>query len=256
MPFPGSTFKVTADEISLGPGITTVLETSLLFEAVNHQHTGFDFGATRLVRANDIDGFEVAYSLQGSIQKASFTIKPKYIRKNEGIEKDVTSNPLDWTSSFWKLHTITGAVTARILADRANVQAEGMTAMTPTEFDSEFRRALDSIARLPFQQKVEVESSALEELNNLEAQLAGIFLKLSDAWLVGSLSLEQRVKTAVLHYLDFSKRYELGWHDAVPTEFSSAMTNQDYKDNAENWLTEERSWGSDLREMIPAYHQL
>ncbi len=249
MPFPGTTFKVTADEISLGPGTITVLENSLLFEVSNHQHVGFDFGLVRLVRVSDVNGFDVAYSFQGSIQKASFVTTPKYIRKNEGIEKDVTSNPLDWTLSFWKLHTITGAVTARILTDRAGVKSEGMPIMTSTEFDSEFRRALDSIARLPSQQAIELRSTAVEELNNLEAQLAGIFLRLSDAWLMGRLSSEQRIKTAALHYLDYSKRYELGWYNTVPTEFSSEMTNQDYKDNAENWLTEERTWESDLHEI-------
>lgn len=252
MPFPGTTFKLTADENSLGPGIVTVLEDGFLFEANNHKHMGFDLNTARLIRVADLNGFDVAYSFQGSIQEASFVVVPRYIRKNERIEMDVATNPLDWTLAFWKLHTITGAVAARILVDRAGVQSEGINGMTSAEFESEFRRASDSISKLPSQREIEASNTEVEELNNLEVRLAGTFLRLSDAWLLGRLSLEQRVKTAALHYLDYSKGYELGRYNANPTQFSSEMTNQDYKDSAENWLTEERMWGSNLREMVPA----
>lgn len=249
MPFPGSTFKVNANEFSLGPGIVTVLEGGFLFEAKDQRHIGFDFNLMRLVRVTDINSFDVAYSLQGSIQRATFVTTPRYVRKNEGIEKDVTTNPLDWTLSFWKLHTITGAVAARVLIDRAGAQSEGLSLLTDSEFELEFRRAYDDITKLPSMDEIETGKITVQEVNNLERQLSSIFLRLSDSWLLGKLSSIQRTRTAALHYLDYSKRYELGWYNAVPSEFSSEMSRQDYKENAENWLTEEKIWGSNLQEI-------
>jgi hypothetical protein len=75
---------------------------------------------------------------------------------------------------------------------------------------------------------------------------------LTDAWLMGNLSSQLRERVAALNYLDHMKRYELGWYHPVPSKHYSEMTNQDYKENAEDWLAEETMWGSDLREAIAA----
>ncbi len=251
MPFPGTTFKVAADEISLGPGTITVLENSLLFEASNHQHIGFDFNTVRLVRIRDIKSFDVAYSFQGSIQKASFVTTPKYIRKNEGIEKDITTDPLSWTMTFWRLHTITGAIVARMVADRSDAQVEGFVPIPDVEFDSRFRQMSNLIRKLPSQKEIEF-GRADQELDALERQLSDNLLGLTDAWLMGNLSLRQREKVAALDYLDDLKRYELGWYHSTASERHSEMTNQDYRENAEDWLTEEMIWGSNLQEIASA----
>lgn len=252
MPFPGNTFRVTAKEANLGLGVITVLQNSFLFETKDRRHVGFDFSTLRLVRVIEMNSFDVVYSVQGSIQKASFVTNPKFIRRNEGIEKDVTTSPLDWTLTFWKLHTITGAVAARMLIDRADAQSEGVSAISNPEFELDFQCALKNIMALPAQGEIVTGRIIVKELNNIETQLSDIFLRLSDAWLMGKLSSEQRTRTAALHFLDYSKRYELGWYNADPSEFSSEMTNQDYKENAENWLTEEKNWGSDLRKLVLA----
>ena len=250
MPFPGSTFKVSANELTLGPGTITVLENSFLFEANNHRHTGFDFPTIRLVRVKSINSFDVAYSLQGSIQRASFESNPRYIKKNEGIEKDITTDPLGWAMASWKLRTITGAVVARALVDRTGVQGEGFTPIADEEFESLFRRVRDIIGKLPSQKEIESSTVAVQELEVIERELVDILLKLTDAWLMGNLSQGQREQVAALSYLDHLKRYELGWYHSVASEFYSEMSNQDYKENAEDWLTEEMKWGSDLRKII------
>jgi hypothetical protein len=253
MPFPGTTFKVTADEISLGPGTITVLENSLLFEASNHQHIGFDFNTVRLVRVRNIKSFDVAYSFQGSIQKASFVITPKYIRKNEGIERDVTTDPLGWTMTFWKLHTITGAIVARMLGNRSGAQCEGFAPVDEEEFESQIQRAGELIEKLPKQNETASgNSTSEEELDGLEQQLTEVFLRLTDAWLVGNLSPRQRENVAAMSYRDQLKRYELGWYHTTASKFYSQMTNEDYKENAEDWLSEEMRWGSNLLEVTYA----
>lgn len=247
MTFPGTTFKISANEISLGRGILTVLEDSFLFEAGNNKHVGFDFNNLRLVRAWNINSFDVAYSFQGSLQKTSFTTTPRYVRKNEGIEKDVTTDPLGWTMAFWKLHTITGAIVARMLADRSGAQREGLAPADKEEFESQVRQAEELIKRLPPQNEIATRNSTNEgELDRREEQLTGIFLRLTDAWLVGDLSQQQRERVAALCYRDQLKRYELGWYHAIASRFYSQMTTQDYKENAEDWLSEEKKWGSDL----------
>jgi hypothetical protein len=247
MPFPGSTFKVTAEEVSLGPGTITVLEDSLLFEACNHQHVGFDFSTVRLVRVRDINGFDVAYSFQGSIQKASFVATPRYIRRNEGIEKDVTTNPFEWPMVFWKLHTITGAVVARTLVDRSGAQCEGFSLVSEDEFKSQIRQTRDIIERLPAQIEIETGKATSQLLSGLERQLTDILLGLKNAWLMGRLSQTQRENLVALCYRDQLKRYELGWFHTVASEFYTEMTNQDYKENADDWIAEEMKWGSNLR---------
>jgi hypothetical protein len=252
MAFPGSTFKLTANEFTLGPGTITVLEDGFLFEAKNHGHVGFDFDNARLVRVANINSFDIAYSLQGSISKASFSTSPKYIRKNEGIEKDIATDPLHWAMAFWKLHTITGAIVARAVVDRSGSQSEGLSPITHAEFESEFRRISDIIRRLPSQKEIENRKVADQELNGLERQLTDILLRLTDGWLMGNLSQQQREKLAALNYLDHLKRYELGWYHSVASDLYSEMTNQDYKENAEDWLTEEMKWGSNLREILSA----
>jgi hypothetical protein len=248
MPFPGTTFKVTADEPSMGPGTMTVLEDGLLFEAnKNHQHVGFDYSTVRLIRVRDLNVFDIAYSLQGSIRKASFVTTPRYSRRNEGIEKDVTTDPLSWTMTFWKLHTITGAIAARIVADRSGAQSEGLAPVSEEEFESRIRHAGELIERLPSQNEIASENSTGEqELDGLEEQLTEIFLRLTDAWLLGNLSRRQRENVAALCYRDQLKRYKLGWYHPLPSTFYSRMTNQDYNENAEDWLSEEMKWGSDL----------
>jgi hypothetical protein len=251
MPFPGTTFKVTADEISLGPGMMTVMEDSFIFEAGSHLHVGFDLNTVRLVRVRDINSFDVAYSFQGSIQKASFVTTPKYIRKNEGIEKDVMTDPLGWTMTFWRLHTITGAIVARMVADRSGAQVEGFAPITDVEFDSQFRQMSHLIGKLPPQKEIE-SGRADQELDTLERKLSDNLLGLTDAWLRGNLSLRQREKVAALDYLDDLRRYELGWYHSTGSERHSEMTNQDYRENAEDWLTEEMKWGSNLREIASA----
>ncbi len=85
-----------------------------------------------------------------------------------------------------------------------------------------------------------------------ERELVEVLLRLTDAWLMGNLSQRQRERVAGLNYLDHLKRYELGWYHSTASEFYSEMTNQDYKENADDWLTEEMKWGSDLREIISA----
>ena len=253
MPFPGSPFEVTADEISLGLGIATVLADSLLFEADNHKHVGFDFNTIRLVRARDVNSFDVVFSFQGSFQKASFDITPRYIRKNEGVEKDVTTDPLGWTMTFWKLHTITGAVVARLIADRSSSQREGFAPVSEDEFEKQTRHAGDLIEKLPSRNEIMSGNLAREEeLDGLEQQLSEIFLRLADAWLAGDLSQRQRECLAALSYRDQMKRYELGWYHAATSRFYSQMTNQDYKENAEDWLSEEMRWGSNLLEITLA----
>jgi hypothetical protein len=106
MPFPGNTFKVTANEVTLGPGTLTILENSLLFEGKDRRYLGFDFNTVRLIRVRNINSFDIAYSLQGSVQKTSFATIPRYIRKNEVIDKDVATNPFEWELSFWKRSTV------------------------------------------------------------------------------------------------------------------------------------------------------
>jgi hypothetical protein len=192
----------------------------------------------------------LACSLQGSVQRASFATTPKYIKKNEGVEKDVTTNPFDWALSFWKLHTITGAIVARILVDRSGIQSEGLSPVTNTDFDGQFRQANGIIMKLPSQKEIETKKADAKELDLYDQELSDIFLRLTDAWLMGNLSPEQRARLAALHYLDYLKRYELGWYQSVPSEYSSEMTNQDFKENADDWLNEELKWGSNLREMI------
>ncbi|HEV2225559.1 MAG TPA: hypothetical protein VGR56_01995 [Nitrososphaerales archaeon] len=250
MPFPGITFKVNANELTMGPGTITVLENSFLFEVNDHKNFGFDFSALRLVRVIDMNSFDVAYSLQGSIQKASFSSNPRYIKKNEGIEKDVTTSPLEWTMAFWKLHTITGAVVARTLVDRGGSQSEGLAPIADVEFESLYSCMSDVIEKLPSQEEMETGKVDYKELDALERQLNNILLKLTDAWLMGNLSRQQREKFAALNYLDHLRRFELGWYHSTPSELYSEMTNQDYKENAEDWLTEEMKWGSNLREIV------
>ncbi|HEV2226238.1 MAG TPA: hypothetical protein VGR56_05465 [Nitrososphaerales archaeon] len=250
MPFPGITFKVNANELTMGPGTITVLENSFLFEANNHKNFGFDFSALRLVRIMEMDSFDVAYSLQGSIQKASFVTTTKYFRRNEGIEKDVASNPLEWELAFWKLHTITGAVVARMLVDRGGSPTEGFAPMSDEEFESHFDRASDIIRNLPSQKEIENGGVSGQELEELETRLTKSLLKLTDAWLMGNLSQRQREMVAVLDYLDDLTRYEHGWFHSTASDFHFEMTNQDYKENAEDWLIEEMKWGSNLREII------
>jgi hypothetical protein len=155
MPFPGKTFTVTGNEQTLGPGMVTVLEDSFFFEANDQRHVGYDLGIVRLVRVTSINSFDVAYSLQGSIQRASFLTIPKYVKKNEGIEKDVTTNPIDWPMAFWKLHTISGAVVARVLVERSGAQSVGFSPVTMPEFELQFGQACDIIKRLPSQKEIE-----------------------------------------------------------------------------------------------------
>ncbi len=250
MPFPGSNFRVDAIELSLGPGVITVLEYSFLFEANNHLHIGFDFDNVRLVRVRDINGFDVAYSFQGSIQKASFESSPKYVKKNDVIEKNVTTNPLSWAMASWKLRTITGAVVARTLVDRSGAQGDGFAPVTDEEFESQFRRISAIIGKLPSQKEIENGVVTSQELGMVERELVDALLRLTDAWLMGNLSQRQRERVAALNYLDHLKRYELGWYHSTASEFYSEMTNQDYKENADDWLTEEMNWGSNLREII------
>ncbi len=246
MPFPGSTFKVTANEVTLGPGLLTVLENSLLFEVKDRRHLGFDLNTLRLVRLRNVNSFDVAYSIQGSLQKASFVTLPKYIRKNEGVEKDVTTNPFEWELTFWKLHTITGAVVARILADKSGIRADGITPLTDVEFDRQSGLAVDIINKLPSQQEIESGMNK-KSVESRVVELNEIVLKLSDEWLMGSLSPEQRVKVAALHYRNLAKRYELGWRSTEQVAENLRMTTQDYKETAEDWAAEESLWGSDLK---------
>jgi hypothetical protein len=249
MPFPGDTFKVNASELTLGPGTITVLENGLLFEASNHGDLGFDFNTIRLVKVTDINSFDVAYSIRGSIRKASFVTIPKYIRKNEGIEKDVSTDPLGWTMTFWKLHTITGAVVARALADRSGAKGEGFTPISDEELESQSELARELVETLPSQEEIASGNAASgEEPDDLEQQLTDIFLRLTDAWLLGNLSQRQRESVAAMNYRDQLKRYEQGWSHATATKFCSRMTNLDYKENAEDWLSEESRWGSNLLE--------
>lgn len=250
MPFPGITFKVNANELTMGQGTITVLESSFLFEANDGKHFGFDLSSLRLVRVVKVNRFDVAYSLQGSLQKASFVTIPKYIRMNEGIEKDVTTNPLEWELAFWKLHTITGAVAARTLVDQSGSQSEGLSPMTNEEFESQFDRANSIVRKLPSQREIENGAVAGQELDVLERQLADSLLKLTDAWLMGNLSQRQREMVAALDYLDDLTRYEQGWFHSTASGSYSEMTNLDYKENSEDWLTEEMKWGSNLREII------
>ena len=253
MPFPGSTFKVTANETTLGPGRITVLENSFLFEADDHGRVGFDLNALRLVRTKDINGFDTLHSAQGAIHGASFVTVPRYIRKNEGIDKDIATNPLDWPLSFWKLHTITGAVVARCLTDRTGVQSECSFALSDEEFESELNRAAAIIAKLPSQRRIENHDVTGQELDELERELAGGLLTLTDGWLKGGLSLSQRERVGALDYLNDLKRYELGWYHSAPSERYSEMSNQDYKENADDWLSEESKWGTDLLGIAPVW---
>jgi hypothetical protein len=250
MPFPGSNFRVDANELSFGPGTITVLDDSFLFEANNHLHIGFDFDNVRLVRVRDINGFDVAYSIQGSIQKASFESSPKYVKKNDGVEKNVTTNPLGWAMASWKLRTITGAVVARTLVDRSGAQGDGFSLVTDEEFESQFRRISAIVGKLPSQKEIENGAVTSQELGMIERELVEVLLRLTDAWLMGNLSQGQREKVAALNYLDHLKRYELGWYHSTASKFYSEMTNQDYKENDDDWLTEEMKWGSDLRKII------
>jgi hypothetical protein len=252
MPFPGSTFKVTANERTLGPGTITILENSFLFEADDHRHVGFDFNTLRLVRLKDINSFDVAYSLQGSVQRISFSTTPRYIKRNEGIEKDVTTNPMDWEVAFWKLHTITGAVVARVLVDRTGVKSEGMIPLKNDEFGEEIRRAREAISKLPSQEERATTLTIRPEVERLEQTLSDALLKLTDAWLMGNLSPEQRVRVASLHYFDLVRRHELGWSLTDEKSGREEMSNQDYKDTAEDWFKEELQWGSDIKASVAA----
>jgi hypothetical protein len=252
MPFPGSTFKVTANEFPLGPGIIIVLENSLLFEANDRRHVGFDFTTLRLVRLKDINSFDLAYSFQGSVQRISFSTTPKYIKRNEGIERDVTTNPMDWEISFWKLHTVTGAVVARVLVDRARVMSEGMTPMKSDEFEEEIGRAREAISKLPSQEERTTNLAIRTEVKGLEQTLSDVLLKLTDAWLMGNLSPEQRVKLASLHYFDLARRHELGWSLIDEKSGLEEMSIQDFKDTAEDWFTEELQWCSDIKASVEA----
>jgi hypothetical protein len=89
----------------------------------------------------------------------------------------------------------------------------------------------------------------LEALNSLESQLGETFLKLTDAWLVGTLSPEQRERVAALHYLDLERRYELGWSTVDNKTGIIEMSNRDCKDTAEDWVKEEAHWGSDIKSL-------
>jgi len=228
------------------------LESSFLFEAKNHRHVGFDFDTVRLVRVKDINSFDVAYSLQGSIQRVSCSSIPRYIKKTEGVEKDVTTDPLHWTMAFWKLHTITGAVVARTLVDRCGSQSDGFSPITDAELDLQLNRGSDIIDKLPSQNEMESGTVARQEIDGLERELIEILLRLTDAWLMGNLSQHQREKVAALNYLDNLKRYKLGWYHSTASNLYSVMTNQDYQENADDWLTEEMKWGSDLRKIVSA----
>lgn len=228
------------------------MENSFLFEGNNRGHVGFDFSTLRLVRVRGINGFDAVYSLQGSVQKVSLSSIPRYIKKNEGIEKDVTTDPLEWSMAFWKLHTITGAVVARTLVDRSGSQNEGFSPITDAEFEAQLGHGSDIVRRLPAQKDIEIGKVTSPELREEESQLNDILLGLTDAWLMGNLSKQQRERLAALNYLDHLKRYELGWYHPTTSDLYSEMTNQDYKENAEDWLTEEMKWGSDLRAVLAA----
>jgi hypothetical protein len=210
----------------------------------------------RLVRVENINIFDVVYSLQGSIRRTSFESNPRYVKKNESVEKDVTTNPLGWSMASWKLRTVTGAVVARLLADRSGAPSEGFAPIADQDFELQIRHAVHIIGKLPSQKEIKHGGVAGQELKELEKELVHVLLRLTDAWLKGNLSQRQREKVAALKYYDQLKRYEMGWYHSTASEFYAEMTNQDYKENAEDWLTEETNWGSNLREIISEYHAL
>jgi hypothetical protein len=151
--------------------------------------------------------------------------------------------------AFWKLHTITGAVVARMMVDRSGAPSEGFVSITDEELKQQVHVIGETIEKLPSQDEIQAgKGVSREELRELEQQLVSASLKLTDAWLMGNLSQEQREKVAAMNYRDQLKRYELGWYHTTASEFYSEMTNQDYKENAEDWLTEEKKWGSSLRD--------
>jgi hypothetical protein len=155
--------------------------------------------------------------------------------------------------AFWKLHTITGAVVARVLVDRTSAPSEGFTPITDEVLEQQIRRMGETIEKLPSQNGIETgKAMSQEELDELERQLISVSLKLTDAWLLGNMTPKQRERVAAINYRDQLKRYQLGWYHPTASEFYSEMTNQDYKENAEDWLTEEKMWGSDLRDLVSA----
>jgi hypothetical protein len=250
MPFPGSTFKVTANEVTFGPGILSILDNSVLFEARDRRYFGFDFNKVRLVRVRNINSLDIAYSTQGSIQRASFAVAPKYIRKNEGIEKDVTTNPFEWELTFWKLHAITGAVVARVVADRSKVQIEGVTPTSDEEFERDFKNTSALIQKLPSKDEIVGGVNKKAEFRELDQQLNEAMLKLTDAWLMGNLSPSQRVKVAALCYLSNAKKHERGWFSTESETGGTPPSNQEFKESADEWTKEESLWGSDLKSLI------
>jgi hypothetical protein len=251
MPFPGGTFKVTANEQTIGLGTITVLESSFLYESGNQGHVGFDLNALRLVRVTNTKSFDVAYSVQGSIQKVSFTTVPRYIRKNEGIEKDITTNPFEWDLAFWKLHTITGAVVGRIVADKADAPIDGANRLPEEAFGNDFSRANALIEGLPYRDKSRSEENQ-SRFEHLSVQLDQEILKFTDSWLMGSLSLGQREKVAALCYLSNARKSERGWITVESETKSPNESEWEFGESANEWIEEESLWGSNLKSIVQA----
>ena len=245
--WPKAPLKPRTFEQKLGDGYLSVTDNGLIFENKQGETMGFDLPNLRLVRLLDRDDFEVLYSTQGEMKKASFKMVPTAVRTGAEVTPE-------WQNGITQLRIITGAVVARFLSDRSLVQTEGIKRWTDQEVDVRLKQVLSLVDQFPSQQNlddeeragnVEWEYSLHMKMTNAIGEIEDKLLpELESACAQGSLSPEQRIRIVAMHAKMFQREYLLGHR---PSAVNSPTGNPDwYKEEAEGWIKSELTLGDDL----------
>ena len=211
--WPKAPLKPRTFEQKLGEGYLTVTDNSLIFENKQGETMGFDLPNLRLVRLLDRDDFEVLYSTQGEMKKASFRV----VETSANSGRELTS---EYQRGRALAIIVSGGVIARFLSDHSDAQTEGIRKWTDQEFDPKLRRIQELIDQFPSHKELMNEELADDSLTNFSVRMmyhdasdeldSTALVELDQACVNGWLSPEQRLKAVAIDTKRWTRMYELG----------------------------------------------
>jgi hypothetical protein len=245
--WPKAPLKPRAFEQRLGEGYLTVTDSSLIFESGQGDMIGFDLANLRVVRLVDRDSFEVLYSVQGEVKKASFRVVVTSAKSGKEI-------PTEMQKGSALTIVMTGAIVARFLSDHSGAQIEGIKKLTDQEIDSKLKRVQELIDLFPSQKELDDEEAAdnvdwehslhmrthdaIDELN------LKIFPELAEKCAFGSISPEQRLRVIAMMAKRFQRHYDL---KHLPSAEDDPSRNPEwFKEDVEMYLADESLLGNNL----------